>query len=484
MSSQIATSVGTPVKRPQRKMTPARAWTITLLLAIFLFINYSDKALVGLAGTHIQDDLGLTAQQFGLVQSSFYWLFAAGALLLGALSSKIKLRWYLAALMLVWVGTMIPLMGVIGFSALMACRIILGFAAGPAYALANHSVQLLFPAEKRALASGVVTAGSSLGPLVMAPVLTWIIVQWSWHTAFGVLAVGGIIWALAWIIFGGSATDGEAVDDSADDAVSASATAALSTKAAARAAKKAARKAAIVAEEPAHVPYRVLLGTSTVIGIALLNFFSYWSTSLKVAWLPVYLADGLGYDTITVGRLVALPFATAAVFSIVAGYVSSWLYKRGFSRRVSRGYLAGGLVAAAGLSMWGFTVVPPGWFQLTLVALAFSLNTASIGVGFTALGDIINPKKRGGIMGGIVALSSLAGIMSPLVLGFTVGGAGASPADGYDAGFAVIGLMIAIGAVIATIFIRPDRDLVKINDWAAVHGDLSQKNDTEKAGDR
>ncbi|MDQ4214494.1 MFS transporter [Microbacterium sp. ASV81] len=467
MSSHAVTAAATAPGRPGRRMTPVRAWTITLLLAIFLFFNYSDKALIGLAGTHIQHDLGLSAQQFGVIQSGFYWLFAAGALLLGALSSRIKLRWYLAALMLVWVSTMIPLLGVIGFGTLLACRVILGFAVGPAYALANHSVQLLFPAEKRALASGVVTAGSSLGPLVMAPVLSWIIVQWSWHTGFAVLAVGGIAWALAWLVFGGSAHDDGGTGEPA----------ALSPRAAARAAKRAQKKAAIAATVPAHVPYRVLLGTSTVIGVALLNFFSYWSTSLKVAWLPVYLADGLGYDTITVGRLVALPFATAAVFSILAGWVSNRLYARGFSRRVSRGYLAGGLVAGSGLAMWGFTLVPVGWFQLTLVALAFSLNTASIGVGFAALGDMINPKKRGGIMGGIVALSSLAGIVSPLVLGFTVGGASSSPSAGYDAGFAVIGLMIAGGAILATIFIRPDKDLDRVNAWAARHGELGAKGD-------
>ncbi|WP_196810902.1 MFS transporter [Arthrobacter sp. 35W] len=438
--------------RPKATMTPARAWAITALLAIFLFINYADKSLLGLAGSQIKVDLGLTAAEYGIVQSAFYWLFAAGALILGALSSRVNLRWYLAILMLVWVATMVPLMGTIGFSALLVCRVILGFAVGPAYALANHSAQSLFPPEKRALASGVVTAGSSLGPLVMAPVLTWIIVEWSWHTAFGVLAVGGIIWALLWLIFGGSSKVQRKAKRGAAEAAEAAGAAEV-------------EPAKAKANEPVNVPYRVLLGTTTIIGIALLNFFSYWSTSLKVAWLPVYLTEGLGYDTIAVGRLIALPFATAAVFSIAAGFFSNWLYKRGYSRQVSRGYLAGGLVAGAGLCMWAFTVVPQGIFQMALVTLAFSLNTASIGVGFTALGDLVHSKKRGGIMGGIVAISSLAGIVSPLFLGFTVG-SGATVVEGYEQGFAVVGIMMVVGSVAATFFIRPDKDLAKIRAWA------------------
>jgi MFS family permease len=435
-------------------MSPARAWTIVALLAAFLFINYADKSLLGLAGTHIRADLGITVEQFGILQSAFFWIFALGAIVLGALASKVNLRWYLAALMLVWVATMVPLMGVVGFSTLLVCRLALGFAEGPAYALANHSAQSLFPPEKRALASGVVTAGSSMGPLIMAPVLTWIIVQWTWHTAFGVLAVAGIVWALLWLAFGGSSQPGKKADQATDATTEADA----NTEAEATPAKP-------NLAEPAHVPYRVLLGTTTVIGVALLNFFSYWSTSLKVAWLPVYLSEGLGYSTIAVGRLVAVPYATAAIFSIVAGLFSNWLYRRGFSRRVSRGYLAGGLVIASGLCMWAFTVVPAGVFQIALITLAFSLNTASIGVGFTALGDLVNGKKRGGIMGGIVAFSSLAGILSPLFIGFTVGSA-ASAIAGYKEGFAAVGIMMVLGAVVATALIRPDRDLIKISTWA------------------
>lgn len=451
-SDVLSSAEAVDVERPKStstkgQMTPFRAWSITILLALFLFINYADKAVLGLAGSAIKVDLGLTAAQYGIVQSGFYWLFAIGAITLGALSSKINLRWYLAILMLVWVATMIPLLGAIGFSGLLICRVILGFAVGPAYALANHSAQSMFPAEKRALASGVVTAGSSLGPLVMAPILTWIIVQWDWHTAFAVIAAAGIIWAVLWLIFGGSSqVEGKA------------------SKAAAKAAKQAKAKD----DEPANVPYRVLLGTATIIGIAALNFFSYWSTSLKVAWLPVYLADGLGYDTLAVGRLVALPFATAAVFSISAGFFSNWLYKRGFSRQVSRGYLAGALVAGAGLSMWGFTVIPQGVFQMILVILAFSLNTASIGVGFTALGDLVHSKKRGAIMGGIVAISSLAGVLSPLFLGWTVTD-GASAVEGYEKGFALVGIMMVVGAIVATFFIRPDKDLIKLRAWADQH---------------
>lgn len=418
-------------------MTRTRAWVIVGLLAIFLLINYADKALMGLAGPAIVKDLGLSREQFGVIQSSFFWVFAVGAIVLGAVAGRVNLRWYLALLMLVWVATMLPMVGTVGFTTVLVCRLILGFAEGPAYALANHTSQTLFPPEQRALASGVVTAGSSLGPLIMAPILTWIIVEWSWHAAFLVLAVVGIIWALVWLAFGESTTP--------------------------KARKPKAPKGAPAQPAPGDTSLWAILITPTVIGVALLNFFSYWSTSLKVAWLPTYLADGLGYNLIDTGRLVAIPYATAAIFSITAGFVSNMLYKRGFSARISRGYLAGGLVVGSGLCMWGFTVLNEGILQMALVVLAFSLNTASIGVGFTALGDLIPVTKRATVMGLIVATSSMAGILSPLLIGFTAGGA-ARPVDGFEKGFAFVGIMMVVGALVATYFIRPDQDVKNLRE--------------------
>ena len=62
-----------------RRVQSGRAWVLTVLLVAFLFLNYADKAVLAFAGTQIQAELGISPAQFGLVQSAFFWLFAAGA---------------------------------------------------------------------------------------------------------------------------------------------------------------------------------------------------------------------------------------------------------------------------------------------------------------------------------------------------------------------------------------------------------------------
>ncbi|MGW4355403.1 MFS transporter [Nocardia sp. NPDC004582] len=408
-----------------------RAWIITGLLVVFMLINNADKSVIAFAGVQIQKDLGLSAQQFGLVQSGFFWLFAVGALFFGALASRVNLRWLLAGLVLVWVVTMVPLLGPIGFGTFLICRVVLGFAEGPAFALANHAVHSWFPPEKRATPSSMVSAGASIGTLIAAPVLTWIIARWNWHAAFYLLIPLGIVWAVAWMVLG--RRSGEAPTGAGPAA----------------------------AGDTVDAPYRVIVRTGTVLGVALLMFCSYWSTTLKVTWLPVYLEAGLGYDKITVGRLVMIPYAIAAVGAIAAGWLSGRLLARGVSRKVARGYLCAGLIAGSGVAMAGFTVIDHGWPQIVLVSLAFSLNTAAYGVALSAVADVVHAKKRGMVLGGLSALASISGMIAPLVLGFAVGNAPDTTA-GYGFGFLVSGILLIAGSAIAVFMVNPDRDIVRV----------------------
>ncbi|MCK8671468.1 MULTISPECIES: MFS transporter [unclassified Rhodococcus (in: high G+C Gram-positive bacteria)] len=408
-----------------------RAWLVVGLLVLFMLINHADKSVIAFAGVQIQHDLGLSSQQFGLLQSSFFWLFAAGALFFGWLSSRVSLRWLLAGLMLTWVATMIPLLGTVSFGVLIACRVILGFAEGPAFALANHAAHSWFPPEKRAMAGGFVSAGASIGTLLAAPILTWIIFHWDWHAAFYVLIAIGTLWAGAWLILGRSADEGE--------------TTPVST----------------VVVETVDAPYKTILKTGTVIGIAVLMFSSYWSTTLKIAWLPVYLQEGLGYDTATAGQLMMLPYGLAAGGAITAGWFSGRLISRGVSRRVARGYFSAALVAGAGISMAGFTLLPQGGLQLVLIALAFSLNTAAFGVALSAIADVVQAKKRGMVLGMLSAIASISGMMAPLVLGFTVGSS-VDKITGYAIGFQSSGALMIVGAVIAIFLVNPERDITLI----------------------
>ncbi|RFC70792.1 MFS transporter [Streptomyces sp. AcE210] len=423
----------TAERRPVRR----RAWVITFLLFAFMLLNFADKAVLGFAGAEFKRELGISAQQFGILQSSFFWLFAVGALALGALTARVKVRWLAGGLMLLWIAAMAPLLGPVGFGTVLVCRIVLGFAEGPAYALCTHIVHSWFPPEKRGVPGGLVTAGASVGPLIAAPLLTSVIARWSWHAAFGVLIGAGTVWLIAWLVLS------EDPPESGTTTVT----------------------AGVFSEDalPVQAPLRVLLTTRTVMGIALLTAFAYLATTLKVAWLPLYLSEGLGYGTVAGGWLITMPYAVAAVAAIGAGLVSNRLTMRGVSRRITRGYLACGLVVLAGASMDLFTVIDSRPLQMVFITLAFSMNSAAYAVAFIAVGDVVHPEQRGGVLGCVAAFYSLAGILAPLLLGHLVD---AAPSDGigYGRGFATIGILMVAGGALALTLVRPESDLARIRE--------------------
>ena len=167
------------VLKPQRG-----AWAITFLLFFFMMVNFADKAIIGLAGVPIMTELQLSPSEFGLVGSSFFLLFSLSAIVTGFIANHVQSRWALFVMGLVWSLVQFPMLGTVGIELLIASRIVLGAAEGPAYPIALHAVYKWFPDDQRAMPGAVIAQGSALGVIIAIPILSWIITHYNWHWAF------------------------------------------------------------------------------------------------------------------------------------------------------------------------------------------------------------------------------------------------------------------------------------------------------------
>src|ERR1700679_2510746 len=165
--------------------TPKGGWKITFLLFLFMLVNFADKIVVGLAGVPIMTELKLEPEQFGLLGSSFFFLFAIAAIVVAFMVNRVETRWVLLVLAAIWSLAQFPMVGTIGFSTLLICRIILGAGEGPAFSVAAHAIYKWFPDEKRTLPTAILSQGSAFGVILAVPALNWLIVNHSWHYAFG-----------------------------------------------------------------------------------------------------------------------------------------------------------------------------------------------------------------------------------------------------------------------------------------------------------
>ncbi|MFJ8825448.1 MFS transporter [Streptomyces sp. NPDC102467] len=431
-----ATAVTGEWSGPRRGVSAKDRWIIGLLLAFFT-LNFADKATIGLAAPDLESDLGLSPAQYGLMSSAFFWLFAAGAVVLALFFRRIGWRWSAAGLMIAWVASMAPLTVPTTVTVVIASRMLLGFFEGPAHALCQSVVADRFPSERRAFAGAVVNAGSSVGPLLATPLLTWVIVTWSWHAAFVVLVAVGAVWAVVWLM--------------------------VTRREPGMGPRKATARGALqpVADDPdpngdIDVPLISLLRTGSFWGLALLSFAGYLISSLKVSWLPSFLHDGMGYSRGTVGLLATLPYGLAIVVLLTAGLISGRMLRAGRSARAARGLLTMGYLCFAGVAMVAFTQVPPGIVQLALVVAAFSINSVAFSVAFAGAADFLPRKHRPGFFGCIIAVYSVAGIVSPWFLGVIVDAAD-TVSQGYADGFLVVGITICVFAVAGGLLLNPAR---------------------------
>lgn len=406
-----------------------KAWVITGMMVVFMLINFADKAVIGLAAGPIIKELHLTNEQFGQIGSAFFLLFSIAAALVGLLVNRVSTKLVLAVMALIWAATQLPMLGTVSLSTLLASRIILGAGEGPAFPVALHAVYKWFPSEKRAFPSGFVSIGAPIGVGLAAPLLTWIILTYSWHAAFGFLGAVGFIWVIAWLVIGEEgpldAHQAEAGADGLD-----------------------------------RVPYASLLLSRTFIGVILASFAAYWAATLAVIWLPSFLVKAGGYSPAATGWIVMLPPMLQICLSPTLGFVSERLRERGVSSRVARGVLSSGCVVVGGIAMILLSKSTGEFEQIPLVMISFAVAAVAFALGPPLIGEISPVKQRGAMLGISNGTFTLAGLVAPWLMGHMVD-VGANPAAGFRDGFLFAGLLITAGGAIAMFLIHPASDLAR-----------------------
>lgn len=179
-----------------------RAWLITGMLIIFQMVNFADKAVLGLVAEPAMRDLGMSSSQFGFIGSSFFFLFAISSIVVGLIAAKIQTRWILLTMGVAWAILQFPMLMGGGITLLLITRVILGAAEGPATPITLQHIHGWYEPKERGLPSSLVAIGSTLGPIIAAPILAAIIAHpsYGWRWAFGFLGMFGLGWSLLWFL--------------------------------------------------------------------------------------------------------------------------------------------------------------------------------------------------------------------------------------------------------------------------------------------
>ncbi len=408
--------------------TPKGAWKITFLLFLFMLVNFADKIVVGLAGAPIMDELKLDPEQFGLLGSSFFFLFSISAIIVGFIVNRVATRWVLLVLAAIWALAQFPMVGTVSFTTLLICRVILGAGEGPAASVAVHAIYKWFPDEKRTLPTAILAQGSAFGVIIAVPALNWVIVNHSWHYAFGALGVVGLMWVAAWLVMG---EEGPLVQTVA------------------------------MAEADPRIPYLQLLTSRTFIGSCAAAFGAYWALSLGLTWFTPFIIKGLGFSQKDAGWISILPWVFGATIVLLTGWISQVLMARGMSTRGARGVLGSVPLIVGGLILATLAYVDHAGLRIAVLVIGTGLSGSIYVVCPPMLSEFTPVSQRGAVIAIFGAIYTLAGIVAPAVMGSVIQHAGGL-LEGYMTGFTINAVVMVVSGLLGLLLLWPNTERARL----------------------
>ncbi len=404
-------------------------WILVSLLFVGGMISYLDRAALSITAPLISRDLNLDPAQLGIVFSSFFIGYALFCFVGGYASDRFGPKRVLTVSMLVWSLFCGLTAGVVGIVSLMVVRVIFGMGEGPYCANINKLVSSWFARKDQATAIGVANSGQSLGAAVAGPIVGFIAVSAGWRTSFVVIAVAGVLWVVAWMLWAKDAPD--VAPESGLDA----------------------------RQERAETQRRDEAGSTGALGAYLMRpailatafaFFGYaYILYFFLSWFPTYLTMAHHLSIQKMSIVSVIPWLVGAIGLIAGGIVCDWIYKK-----TGRAIFARKLVLIVSLTAGAICIaltsaVTDLTSAVTLMAIAVFFMYASFNTYFAIILDTVEKQRVGAVGGFVHLIANLAGIVAPTATGFLVKWSG-----NFTSAFLLTGAIAALGALAVLIFVR------------------------------
>lgn len=209
---------------PEFAMTPSVAvraavgryrWRICALLFLATTINYVDRSVLSVLAPTLQYKVfNWSDNDFANIQMSFKLAYALGMIFMGAIIDRFGTRIGYTLAIGIWSvfgmlhAAVRPVLNIFGFTinrfglyGFCLARFGLGFGESGNFPAANKTVGEWFPKKERALAFGILNAGSNVGA-ILAPSIIPLIV-WTdgthWQYAFLLTGAFSALWVALWL---------------------------------------------------------------------------------------------------------------------------------------------------------------------------------------------------------------------------------------------------------------------------------------------
>ena len=398
-------------------------WYICGLLFLATTINYIDRQTIAVLKPHLQVLQHWSESDYGWIVFAFQLAYAMMMLVSGKVMDRLGTRLGFALAMVWWsLAAMAHAFARSAFQFGIA-RFFLGAGEAGNFPASIKSIAEWFPKRERALATGIFNGGTNIGAWVGPWMVAWLTLNWSWREAFVFTGGLGFLWLLLWLVIYRlpqrhpwlPSQELAHIESDADDP----------------------------SERAPQIPWLKLLTYRKAWGFILAKFMTDPIWWMYLFWLPSYLEQARGFSLKMVGLTAGLPFLAADAGSILGGWISSRLLKRG--RTVNRARKVAMALCAFSMPAGIAAVFAPSpWWALALISISLAAHQGWSANVFTLASDMFPKKDVGSVVGLGGAAGAVGGMIIAPVAGYTL-----QFTHSYIPLFIIAGVMhpLAIGVV-------------------------------------
>ena len=416
-------------------------WIILFALFIMSIINFADKSITGLAGIHIMEDLNLTSIQFGIVGSSFFWLFSIVGIIGASFSDRFGTGILLAIMAIIWTITQSMMLFVSSLPMLIFSRVLLGAGEGAFSATAISHLSKWFKPESRGLAISIINFGNVVGIAVTAPIVVFLISNYGWKQAFFIFGILSFVWLLCWLWLGRL-------------------------------------KPAVSFEEEVSKQENKqnfngkdvwkALRSPIFIFTTLSSFVAYSLIVFGLTFNPAYLMKVKGLSEQQSAMVIAISGLMGAILGMVLAIISDRLYKKTQSLWKSRTLFTAICAILAGILYSMYPLVNGSGSIIIILSLVNTLVVTINTLNPTAVTSLL-PQRRGVMTGTYYGVMSSSGIISPIVFGKLIQASGSNPGGGFSTSIYGMAVGMVIAAILIYLFGKPKQRISTENDKRIVN---------------
>lgn len=377
-------------------------YIFSLLFLLYMF-DYIDRMIVTSLFPFIKVDLNLTDTQLGALISAVYWSIVILTIPASILVDRWSRRRTIGTMAALWSIATAAASFTRTFPQLFLTRTFIGVGESGYAPGGTAMISGLYPKEKRSWMMGIWNASIPLGSAIGVALGGYIAAKWGWRSAFGIVAVPGLIVAILFFFIKdyktiGLTKSGNTLDDHHNGTVTEVGEGEVNTK----------------------MSFRDIIKEFTTKRSLILTYFGmtgiiFVTTSL-LSWLPSYFSRLDNIPLQKAGAKASLVMLLAIIGAPLGGYIADrWRRKRENARMVLPAITT---MIAALFAFFAFGLLDGPLQYISLLLLGVT-STMFIPAAGAVTQDLVHPGLRATSYAIAVITQNLLGAsLGPIVIGF------------------------------------------------------------------